>query len=167
MENLDRSCIELAIASVLVNGSPSGDFPLKKGLRQGDPLSPLLFLLTAEGLGLLVQKTCESGLLQPAALGKDKVQIPLLQYADDIIFVCNKGIENILLIKRLLRLFDLVSGLKVKFAKCKIFGLNLEEAELSSYAASLVCEVERGHFKYLGLQIDINSYRKAAWDWLV
>lgn len=73
-----RGCFESATASVLVNGSPSGDFPLKRGLRQGDPLSPFLFLLAAEGLSLLTHKACELGLLQPALIGKDKVPISLL-----------------------------------------------------------------------------------------
>ncbi|GAU31165.1 hypothetical protein TSUD_315900 [Trifolium subterraneum] len=50
-----KECICTASASVLVNGSPTEEFSLERGLRQGDPLSPFLFLLAAEGLNVLMK----------------------------------------------------------------------------------------------------------------
>lgn len=54
-------CISMASATVLVNGSPSGEFSLERGLRQGNPLSPFLFLIAAEGLGILMEKASDLG----------------------------------------------------------------------------------------------------------
>ncbi|PNX68655.1 receptor-like kinase, partial [Trifolium pratense] len=50
-----RECMGTATAFVLVNGSPTDEFPLERGLRQGDPLSHFLFLLAAEGLNILME----------------------------------------------------------------------------------------------------------------
>lgn len=68
-------CISTATASVLVNGSPSGEFQLHRGLRQGDPLSPFLYLLVAEGLSLMTSIAVEKGILKPIEVGNMQVQI--------------------------------------------------------------------------------------------
>jgi hypothetical protein len=50
-----KECVCTATTSVLVNGSPTDEFPLERGLRHGDPLSPFLFLLAVEGLNLMMK----------------------------------------------------------------------------------------------------------------
>lgn len=59
-----KECIVTASANVVVNGSPSGEFQLERGIRQGDPLSPFLFLVVVEGLNLLTKKAVSEGLLE-------------------------------------------------------------------------------------------------------
>ena len=80
-------CLKSASISVLVNGSPSSEFLPHKGLRQGDPLSPLLFNIVAEGLSGLMSKAIERRLYKGFLVGIDKVEVSLLQYADDTIFL--------------------------------------------------------------------------------
>lgn len=157
-----RGCVQSATTSVLVNGSSSGKFSLERGLRQGDPLLPFLFLLAAEGLGLLITKACTKGLLSPAVIGKDKVVLSYLQYADDAVFVCKSGVENVCGIKRILCLLELVSGLKVNFSKCKLFGVSVSEVDLTCFADLLGYRIEKGQLTYLGMQVGINSHRKEA-----
>jgi len=53
-------CVGSAMASVLVNGSPTEEFHMERGLRQGDPLSPFLFLLAAEGFNILMETMVET-----------------------------------------------------------------------------------------------------------
>lgn len=74
-------CVSTASALVLVNGSPSGEFKLERGLRQGDPLSPSLFLIAAEGLGWLLYRATKMGLYEAARIGRNKVEVSHLQFA--------------------------------------------------------------------------------------
>jgi hypothetical protein len=72
--------------SVLVNGSPTVDFNVRKGLRQGDPLSPFLFLLVVEGLSALLKKAVDSNLFHGYKVS-DNIKFHSLQFADDTILV--------------------------------------------------------------------------------
>jgi hypothetical protein len=65
-----KECIGTATASVLVNGSPTDEFSLHRGLRQGDPLSPFLFLLAAEGFNVLMSSLTENNLFSGYKVGR-------------------------------------------------------------------------------------------------
>ena len=64
-------CVGTATASVLVNGSPTEEFSLERGLRQGDPLSPFLFLLAAEGFDVLMKALTSNNLFRPYGVGRE------------------------------------------------------------------------------------------------
>lgn len=84
---MDKSLYLNCTVNMLVNGSPSGEFTLEMGIRQGDPLSPLLFLIAAKGLNLFTTRAVERGLLKAANIGRNKIQVSHIQYAGDTIFV--------------------------------------------------------------------------------
>nr|GFB11171.1 cysteine-rich receptor-like protein kinase [Tanacetum cinerariifolium] len=76
-----RGCLQSSKASVLVNGSPTDEFYFRRGLRQGDPLSPFLFILVMESLHVSFQRLIDRGMFDPIFLGKE------LFYADDAMFI--------------------------------------------------------------------------------
>jgi len=103
-----KACLELASVSVLVNGSPKEEFKPKRGLRQGDPLAPFLFLIVAEGLTGLMRNARSVGRFKGVKVGSQRVQVDLLQFADDTLFFCSPTYHNVLVIKAMLRSFELV-----------------------------------------------------------
>ncbi|KAK1282163.1 hypothetical protein QJS10_CPB22g00311 [Acorus calamus] len=80
-----EQCISSARASVLVNGSSFGFFPLNRGLRQGDPLSPVLFALVANALCLMCKAAATDGWIDGLACRVRGSKLNLAQYADDTI----------------------------------------------------------------------------------
>ena len=116
------ACLHSASISVLINGSPSKEFTPTRGLRQGDPLAPLLFNIVGEGITGMMRQAVHKNFYRSFLVGKTKEPINILQYADDTVFVGEAVWDNILVIKALLRGYELVSGLKINFAKSQ-FGI--------------------------------------------
>jgi hypothetical protein len=83
-------CVRSTNFSVLINGSPSGFFRISRGLRQGCPLSPLLFLIIVEGLSRILMNLVEEGKIQGVSVANG-VRITHLLFVDDIILF-GKGI---------------------------------------------------------------------------
>jgi hypothetical protein len=121
-----RMCICSGNMSVLVNGSPTEEINIKRGLKQGDPLAPHLFLLVAEGMGDLMRKAVEIDKFKPFRVGNEGVMVSLLQYTDDTLCIREVTVENLWTLKAVLRAFELASGLKVNFWKSSIIGVNME-----------------------------------------
>ncbi|MCI03330.1 LINE-1 reverse transcriptase like, partial [Trifolium medium] len=106
-----RACVFQSSMSVLVNGSPTEEFIVGKGLRQGDHLSPFFFLIVAEGLTGLMCKAVDNSLLYGYKVSNN-IMFHTLQFADDTIIVGEGNWDNLWTIKTVLRSFEIVSGLK-------------------------------------------------------
>jgi len=91
------------------------EFRPSRGLRQGDPLAPFLFLIVAEGLAGLVRKAIKENLLRGVKVGRTEIECCMLQFVDDTLFMCEDSYSNIFTIKAILRVFELAFGLKVNF----------------------------------------------------
>ncbi|XP_058765688.1 uncharacterized protein LOC131639202 [Vicia villosa] len=112
--------------SVLVNGSPSKEFVMAKGLRQGDPLSLFLFVLVAEGLKGLVSKVVDNGEYVGFNINK-ACCVDILKFADDTLMVGVGSWKQVWTIKAILRGFEIVSGLGINYHKSKLIDINVSD----------------------------------------
>jgi hypothetical protein len=97
-------CISLVCFSVLVNDTPSGFFSSSCGLRQGDPLSPLLFVIVMEALSKLLTSTVQRGFLSGFSVDSrcsEVVNISHLLFADDTLVYCGANPEHLHYIRAL------------------------------------------------------------------
>ena len=81
-----HACLLSFRGSILVNGSPTKEFQFFRGLKQGDPLSPFLFILIMESLHISFQRVVEAGLFSGIKINS-MVNLSHLFYADDAIFL--------------------------------------------------------------------------------
>ncbi|KAI3800096.1 hypothetical protein L1987_35404 [Smallanthus sonchifolius] len=162
--SLVKGCLDSRRGSVLVNGSPSGEFPFKRGLRQGDPLSPFLFILALEALSMFMNKALNLGLLQGIRLPNNGPVVSHLCYADDVIFLGPWSERNLVNLNRLLRCFQLVTGLKVNPVKSSLFGVGVDDSDVARVAKGFNCKVGKFPFIYLGLPIGANMKRVKHWS---
>lgn len=116
--------------SVLMNESPTKEFLPKKGLRQGDPLAPFLFLLAAEGLAGALRLTEVKNLIGSMEVERDKVRVNMLQYVDDTLCFCDTNNKSVFNLKTILLCFELASWLRVNFSKRKIGGIGIDQFSL-------------------------------------
>jgi len=124
-------CVGTATASVLVNRCPTEEFPMEHGLRQGDPLSPFLFLLAAESFNVIMLSVIAAGLFNGYRVGRENALcLSHLQFADDTLIIGEKSWLNVRSMRVVLLLFEQVSGLKVSFQKSLLTGVNVSNSWL-------------------------------------
>ena len=162
-----NECVSTASMSILLNGSATKEFKNKRGIRQGDPLSPFLFNMVAEALNILFQRAIEAELIRGVSLGQNTIRISHLQFADDAIIFCQNDRNEVVTIKRILRCFELISGLKINFSKSVIAGVNIPVAEINEIAGILKCKAGDFPLTYLGLPLGANPRRIKTWNPIV
>ncbi|GKV25846.1 hypothetical protein SLEP1_g35229 [Rubroshorea leprosula] len=115
-----RACITSPMFSVALNGNLEGYFPGKKGIRQGDPLSPYLFVICMEVLSRLLNKAAQEGNL-PYHPNCKKTSLTHLCFVDDLLIFTDGSSRAVGELDSILKQFYLVTGLKVNYQKSEIF----------------------------------------------
>lgn len=108
--DLIMECITTVSYSIIVNGQPVGNFLPSRGLRQGDPLSPYLFLMCAEVLSTQLQQAEQMGLLRGVPTSPKGPRLNHLFFADDSLLFCKASVYEWQVLSNLLEVYEGASG---------------------------------------------------------
>ena len=114
--------------------TPKGFFPTQRGLREGDPLSPFLFVIIAEALSRMVGKAAQEGLIQGFKVAASTPLVTHLNYGDDTLIFCEANEDQIRNVKAIHLCFEAVSGLKISLFKSELIGIRVGDSLLHQYA---------------------------------
>lgn len=144
-----NTCIKMLLASarssIILNGVPGNWISCKQGLRQGDPLSPYLFIIVADVLQTLIRKSQLRHPLNP------QMTPSTLQYADDTLIICKASSQDVALIKRILDDFSSATGLEINYSKSTMVCIHVPPEDQVQLANVLGCRLENFPQTYLGL----------------
>jgi hypothetical protein len=128
-------------------------FRNKRGVRQGDPLSPLLFDLVVDALALILKKASVAGHIKGVISHLLPGGVTHLQYADDTMILIENDDTGINNLKFLLICFELLSGLKINYHKSEVIVMGVSRQEQARVANLLNCKEGEFPFRYLGFPI--------------
>eukprot|EP00253_Pinus_taeda_P016827 PITA_16827 len=159
-----HSLISTPNFSILVNGTPSKTFNASRGIRQGDPLSPFLFILAAKGLGRYIKKERAANKIKGLKLWGNDLPLTHQQFVDDIMLFREPTVKEVRQLKRILDLFAEASGLEINRDKSCVFIFNTME-QIKTHLTRLL-GFKRGEFptKYLGNLLDFTSKKLKNWQ---
>ncbi|XP_062017671.1 uncharacterized protein LOC133734024 [Rosa rugosa] len=162
------SCVKTVTYSFLLNGVPRGRLLPERGLRQGDSISPYLFLFCAEALSRLLSLEEEQGRLRGVKICTATPSISHLFFADDSFIFCQAELEDCESVKDILRRYEEASGQQINLQKSSIsFSRNVPMSKQEGLADFLGVQRVDKHDKYLGLPMEVSYSKEEAFGYLV
>ncbi|KAG7572582.1 Reverse transcriptase domain [Arabidopsis suecica] len=145
-------CVKTVSYSYLLNGTAKGLVTPQHGIRQGDPLSPYIFILCSEVLSGLCHRAQENGKLIGIRVATGSPRVNHLLFADDTMFFCRSDAKNCVELASILQKYETASGQKINFLKSAItFSVKTHKDIRERVKRTLNIQKEGGQGKYLGL----------------
>jgi hypothetical protein len=123
------------------------------GAPQGDPLSPLLFVLAADLLQTLINEAYGRNIISLPLNSSYGRQYPIVQYTDDTLLIMHVEAPQLVFLKSLLQTFASSTGLKVNFGKSFLVPINVSDEKTTILSGTLGCQIGTMPFNYLGLSL--------------
>ena len=149
--NWIKTFVQGGNVGIKINDQMGPFFQTQKGLRQGDPLSPVLFNLVVDMLSILIARAKVNGQVSGVVPHLVEDGLSILQYADDTIIFMDHDIEQATNMKLILCMFEQLSGLKINFHKSEFFYFGKAKEEENLYTQLFGCELGSYPCRYLGL----------------
>ena len=160
---LMMECISSVSYLILINGEPSAPIHPTRGIRQGNPLSPYLFLFCKEGLHSLLQHAADSGQIQGVSICRNGPRLTHLFFADDSLLFCRSSIAECQKIQDLLSSYESASGQQLNRSKTSLFFSKSTPADsIDQITTHLEIQVVKQYEKYLGLPTLVGRNKKAS-----
>lgn len=162
------ACITSPTYSLLINGSASPFFHVERGLRQGCPFSPLLFLLVMEELSRLIHHEKQNGILSGLNI-IDQCFLTHLLFIDNVIIFFYGSVRDSTTFDKILASFFKATGMMANHTKSTISQVftSAQESELALQRFPYNPQPLDQGFKYLGYWIKLTSHKIADWTWLI
>ena len=156
-------CLTSISYSILVNGEPKGMIIPTRGIRQGDPLSPFLFLLCTEGLNGLISQAANCGDIKGYALCRNSPRLTHLLFVDDSLLFCRATERECNNILEILNVYGSCSGQQINRNKTTIFFSKLTSEDTREHIKQALGVLEiKQYEKYLGLPSFVGRRKKAS-----
>ncbi|KAM6596656.1 uncharacterized protein LOC133034319 [Cannabis sativa] len=160
-------CVSSVTYSILLNGKPLPKFSPKRGIRQGNSISPFLFLLCNDVLSRIISKDQELGRIHGIQLARGAPAISHLMFADDTILFCRANSREAENLGKCLKVFEDWSGQRCSKPKSGIlFSRNCPDSIRNEISLKLGIETMRGNEKHLGNPFLFTRSRQKDFDFL-
>ncbi|XP_062005887.1 uncharacterized protein LOC133723071 [Rosa rugosa] len=160
-------CVTSVGYSILLHGEPSPLITPTRGIRQGDPLSPYLFILCSEGLSALISKAVHQHNIQGLTMCPQAPTLHHLFFADDSLLFGSATNEECLQYRKILNTYEKASGQKVNFQKSSVvFSNNVNVDRQREMAALLEVKCVTEHDRYLGLPMRVGKSKTAIFEYI-
>ena len=160
-----KQCVCTTTFAVLVNSPPQrGWIHPQRGIRQGCPLAPLLFILAADTLTICTHQLCTRGYLSGFQSSRSQASILLLQYADDTCFFLRGSVAAAHHVSSMMDIFSDFSSLRLNRAKSTVVGIGLPPETLAQISEILSTLVASLPIRYLGIPLTAGRMRSAEWQ---
>lgn len=161
-------CVQTVSFSILMNGTSSGMIRPERGIRQGDPLSPDLFILYGEVLSHLFNKAASNNKLKGMKISITGSTVNHLLFADDALFFCHAHPRSCKTVMKLLKEYETVSGQAVNLRKSAItFGAKVHDNVKTRIRNILNIHNDGGNGRYLGLSENMGRKKKENFQFII